>query len=155
MERITIDEIDPVVDSATVKRPLTDALGAAHLVINAYELDPGDSFAYGYHVHERQEEVFIITAGTVTFETADGDVRVNEGEVVRFAPGEYQQGTNRGDERVEAIVLGAPQESGNSEILRTCEHCGERTPQSIEWTEDREAKLTRCGECGRETGRFG
>ena len=154
MERVTIEGIEAVVDSATIKRPLTDALNASHLAINYYELAPGDSFAYGYHMHESQEEVFIVQAGTATFETEEGEIPVEEGEVIRFAPGEYQRGINRGSDRVEAIALGAPQETGESEIFRHCETCEKPTPQGIEWTEDRNAKRTRCTECDEITGRF-
>lgn len=35
----------------------------------------------------------------VTFETEDGEIVGTAGEVIRFAPGEYQQGINTGDER--------------------------------------------------------
>jgi len=58
MKKVTIEEIDRRIDSATVTRPLTAALGASNVAINYYELAPGDSFAYGYHAHEMQEEVF-------------------------------------------------------------------------------------------------
>lgn len=121
MDEIRIDEIDQRLDSATVQRPLTDALNATNVALNYYELAPGDSFAYGYHVHENQEELFVIQAGSVTFETEDGAVRVDAGEAIRFAPGEYQQGINTGDERVVALAIGAPQETGTSEILRECD----------------------------------
>jgi uncharacterized cupin superfamily protein len=150
MERVTIEHIDTVVDSATVKRPLTTALNASNLAINYYELAPGDSFAYGYHMHENQEEIFLIQSGTVVFETEDGTVDVGKGEAIRFAPGDYQRGENRGDDRVEAFAIGAPQKT----VLRECVNCGERTSQTIEWCEDRDAKRTRCEECGDITGCF-
>lgn len=98
--------------------------------------------------------MFIVTSGTVTFETDEGEIVVESGEAIRFAPGEYQQGTNAGTERVEAIALGAPQDGGDLDLLRDCETCGERTSQTIEWTDDRDAKLTRCVDCGERTGRF-
>jgi len=154
MKKVTIEEIDRRIDSATVTRPLTAALDASNVAINYYELAPGDSFAYGYHAHEMQEEVFIVLSGTVSFETENGETVVETGEAIRFAPGEFQQGTNRGDDRVEAIALGAPQNGGDLELRRDCETCGERTAQTIEWTDDREAKLTRCLDCGGRTGRF-
>lgn len=154
MERVAIEEIDNVVDSATVKRPLTNALHTSHLAINYYELEPGDSFAYGYHMHDNQEEVIIVQSGTATFETEDGDVSVKEGEIIRFAPGEYQRGENRSSERVEAIALGAPQEAGVTEILRYCKDCGKRTPQTVEWIDNRTAKQTRCEDCEKITERF-
>lgn len=154
MEKTHIDAIDTEVDSATVKRSVTDAIDASQVSLNYYELAPGDSFAYGYHMHENQEELFVIQQGRATFETEDGDVVVEAGEVARFAPGEYQQGSNRGDERVVALAIGAPRETGDSEILRACEACGERTPNTTEWVDDGQAKITRCLSCGTETGRF-
>lgn len=105
-------------------------------------------------MHEEQEEVFVIQEGHVTFETEDGDVHVDADEAIRFAPGEYQQGTNTGDERVIALAIGAPQETGNSEILRECESCGDRTPNTVERVEDGAVRVTRCLECGTETARF-
>ncbi|WP_027119249.1 cupin domain-containing protein [Natronorubrum tibetense] len=154
MHKVTIEDVERRIDSATVNRPLTAALGASNLAINYYELAPGDSFAYGYHAHEAQEEVFVISSGTVTFETEEGPVDVESGDAIRFAPGEYQQGTNTGTERVEAVALGAPQDGGDFDLLRDCEVCGDRTSQAIEWTDDRDAKVTRCLDCGERTGRF-
>jgi len=51
MEKTHIEEVDRRVDSATVLRPLTEALGATEVALNYYELAPGNSFAYGYHAH--------------------------------------------------------------------------------------------------------
>lgn len=154
MDTLRIEAVESRVDSATVMRPLTDAINASNVALNYYELAPGDSFAYGYHNHEKQEELFIIRAGTVTFETEEGDVEVSAGEVIRFAPGEFQQGINTGDERVVAMAIGAPQDPGKSELRRLCDACGERTEQTIEWAVEGQAKRTRCLECGSETGRF-
>jgi uncharacterized cupin superfamily protein len=154
MDKVRIEDIAGQIDSATVKRPLTDALNTADVAFNYYELAPGDSFAYGYHMHENQEEIFVVQEGQVTFETEDGEIAVSAGEVIRFAPGEYQQGINRDDERVVAVAIGAPQETGESEILRRCDACGERTPNTVERAEDGQAKITRCLDCGNETGRF-
>jgi uncharacterized cupin superfamily protein len=154
MERVRIDDVDEEIDSATVKRPLTDHLGAENLVLNYYELAPGDSFAFGYHEHADQEELFVIQSGTATFETEAGPVRVESGEVIRFAPGEFQRGWNRGEDRVEAIVLGAPAETGESVVLRECPACGEWTSQTFEWSPDRTTKRTLCKDCGTVTGEF-
>jgi uncharacterized cupin superfamily protein len=154
MDKIHIDDVDQRIDSSTVLRPLTDAINATDVALNYYELAPGDSLAYGYHAHADQEEIFVIQQGAVTFETEAGDIEAVAGEVIRFAPGEYQQGTNRGDERVVALALGAPQKTGGSEILRECGDCGERTPTTVERVDDGQATITRCLECGAETGRF-
>ncbi len=154
MERVRIDDVDSRTGPAAVKRPLTDALDATDLALNYYELAPGDSFAFGYHAHADQEEVFYVESGTVTFETEDGEAVVESDEFVRFAPGEYQRGVNRGDERVVALALGAPKESGDLDLRRDCENCGERTPNSIERAPDGEGLVTVCEDCGAETGQF-
>jgi uncharacterized cupin superfamily protein len=154
MRKRDVTEMDARMGPASVIRPLTDALGLSDFAMNYYELEPGESFAYGFHAHENQEEVFYVQSGTVTFETVEGEVDVGAGELVRFGPGEYQQGVNRGDDRVVALAMGAPQDAGETEILRACEDCGERTPHRLELADGKNAILTVCEECGRETGRF-
>ena len=154
MERVSLDDVDDFLGPAAVKRSLSRALGTTDVALNYYELAPGDAFAFGYHRHDDQEEVFVVQDGTVTFETEAGPVEVAAGEAVRFAPGEYQRGVNRGDERVRALALGAPKDAEATEILRDCPACGERTPQAIEMTDDRDALVTRCAACGGLTGRF-
>ncbi|UPW01523.1 cupin domain-containing protein [Halorussus gelatinilyticus] len=156
MEKVRIEEVESSAGPADVKRPLTRALGATDLAVNYYELAPGDSFAFGYHAHGDQEEVFYVASGTVTFETADGPVAAGPDEAVRFAPGEFQRGVNEGDERVVALALGAPKESGDLDLRRDCPDCGERTPNRIERADDaaESALVTVCEDCGAETGQF-
>jgi uncharacterized cupin superfamily protein len=139
---------------AAVRASLTDALGMTDAALNYYELAPGDSFAFGFHAHEDQEEVFYVESGRVTFRTEDGDVDVGAGEAIRFAPGEYQRGVNEGEERVVALASGAPQETGPTDVRRRCEACGEVTSQTIESAEDGRALVTRCERCDEVTGRF-
>ena len=153
MERTRIDDIDSWMSPADSKRSLSKALGADHLALNHYELAPGDAFGFGYHRHADQEELFYIMAGEATFETEDGDVVVGAGEAIRFAPGEWQLGRNEGDERVVALAIGAPADSGETEILRDCPDCGKRQPIRIEATDDRDALVGICEVCGAETVR--
>ncbi|HKL29684.1 MAG TPA: cupin domain-containing protein [Natrialbaceae archaeon] len=154
MRKRDVSEMDSRMGPASVIRPLTDALGLSDFAMNYYELEPGESFAYGFHAHEKQEEVFYVQEGTVTFETVEGDVEIGAGELIRFGPGEYQQGVNRGDERVVALAMGAPQDAGETEILRECADCGERTPHRLELADGKNAILTICEACGADTGRF-
>ena len=154
MERVRLDDVDDFLGPAAVKRSLSRALGTTDVAVNYYELAPGDSFAFGYHRHDDQEEVFVVEAGTVTFETDGAPVEVAAGEAVRFAPGEYQRGVNEGDERVVALAIGAPRDGSTADIRRHCPTCGERTSQAIEPTDDREALVTRCDVCGDLTARF-
>ena len=152
MEHVDVDDVEPSVSAATLRRPVADALECGNMRLNYYELTPGDSFAFGYHKHGKQEEVFYVLEGRATFETEEGSVAVEAGEAIRFAPGEYQRGVNEGDARVVALGIGAPAELGDSEMLRECPECGERTPNELVRTDD--GLATVCEECGAETGRF-
>lgn len=154
MHHVSLDDMDSRMGPADRILPLTDALGATNVALNYYELDPGESFAYGYHAHESQEEVFYVVEGTATFRTDAGDVTVETGELVRFGPGEFQRGTNQGDTRVRALALGAPQEAGETEILRHCEDCGDISRMELSITDDHDAVLVICRECGSEVDRY-
>ncbi|MFH5797939.1 cupin domain-containing protein [Haladaptatus sp. CMAA 1911] len=158
MEKVAIEEIESFVSAAACFRPLSTALGTDHVAINHYELEPGDSFGFCYHRHHEQEEVFVVESGTVTFETESGDVPVSAGELVRFGPGEFQRGTNRGTERVVALALGAPRvENERVDLRRDCPACGERTEAEMsreDGDEDEAAIVAECAVCGAETGRF-
>jgi uncharacterized cupin superfamily protein len=154
MEKVSLAECDRRMGPAADKRALSAALGTSDLALNYYELDRGDSFAFGYHRHPEQEEVFYVIEGTVTFETEDGDVAVRAGEAIRFEPGEWQRGHNRGDDPVVALAMGAPKDARHTEMLRECPDCGSRTENTVEMADDRDALVTRCTDCGTETGRF-
>ncbi|MEF8900824.1 MAG: cupin domain-containing protein [Halovenus sp.] len=54
---------------ARVTRPLGRELATDHVNVNYFELAPGETFAFGYHRHPEQEEVFYVLEGTATFET--------------------------------------------------------------------------------------
>jgi mannose-6-phosphate isomerase-like protein (cupin superfamily) len=161
VHHIAIGDADSYRSAADVFKPLSSLLDTDGLALNYFELEPGDAFGFCYHRHHEQEEVFYVQSGTATFETEDGTAEVGPGEVVRFAPGEWQRGTNRGTERVVALALGAPREQGPTDLRRVCETCDKRTPHEVSAehvngdTDDRrEAVVTTCLTCGSETGRF-
>ena len=154
METVRIEDVENSVQPAAVMRRLTDPLGTEHLAINYYELEPGDSFGFGYHRHPGQEEVFYIMAGTATFETEDGEVTVEAGEAIRFGPGEWQLGRNADERTVRALAMGAPADERETELHRECDNCGGRQPTRIERAEDEDALVTICESCGAETGRY-
>jgi uncharacterized cupin superfamily protein len=154
MERVSTDDVDSWTSPAAAKRPLGRALGAEEVALNHYELEPGDTFGFGYHRHPDQEELFYVLEGEATFETEGGDVTVAAGEAVRFAPGEWQLGRNEGDDRVVALALGAPAETSAADIRRECPDCGERTPTEVERSDDGSGLVTVCQECDAVTGQF-
>lgn len=149
MKHIAIDDVDhpPTISPASVLRPLERPLGTTDVAVNYFELAPGDTFGFDYHRHNDQEELFYVMAGTATFRTADGDVEVRAGEVVRFAPGEFQLGRNEGPERVRALAIGAPRDTEEIEYHRNCPECDEETIQTP--SVDREAMVfeIRCEVC--------
>ncbi len=152
MEKVSIDDVERFMSSASVTRPVGEALGTSDMAINYYELEPGDTFSPGLHTHFDQEEVFYVQSGTATFETKDEAVMVEAGEIVRFAPGDYQRGKNEGDERVVALALGAPQESEQGELLRDCPKCGERTQHWMSMNDEQDAIEVYCLTCETATG---
>lgn len=158
MERVAIDDLENSVQPAAVMRHLTRPLDCQDLAINYYELDPGDSFAFAYHSHAVQEEIFVILSGTATWETEEGAVEVGPMEAIRVPPGEFQRGWNRGDERVTAIALGAPLDYGEQPKYADCPHCGRETEVRIARDDDADGDpnpvVTICEECGGEVGRW-
>ncbi|MFC4359689.1 cupin domain-containing protein [Halobium salinum] len=156
MKRISVDDVETPasVSPASVLRPLSAALGAEGVAVNYFELAPGESFGYDYHRHLDQEEVFYVLAGTATFETESGTVDLGPGEAVRFAPGEFQLGWNRGERRVVALALGAPRGSTGIEYLRACPTCAGRTLQTPELVDGANAVVVRCTGCGSAVDRL-
>jgi quercetin dioxygenase-like cupin family protein len=153
MQQIRIEDIDSWMGPASVKRPLSQELDAEHVAINYYELEPGETFGFGYHRHPEQEEIFYLLDGVATFETEREDIEVQAGEAIRFEPGEWQLGRNDGEKRLRALALGAPAES-STEMKRHCDDCGGRERNRIERADDEDALVTVCEVCGAETGRF-
>jgi len=156
MQKVHVEELENSVQPAAVMRHLTEPLGLTDLAINYYELEPGDSFAFAYHNHEIQEEVFYVQSGTATFDTEDGPVEVGPGEIIRFGRGEFQRGWNRGEERVVALALGAPLDYGRQVKLRYCATCEEMTDSQFDPEEEdgTTVKVAYCKECGTENGRW-
>jgi uncharacterized cupin superfamily protein len=154
MEKTRIEDIDNSIQPAAVMKRLTGPLELSDFALNYYELEPGDSFAYGYHSHEIQEEVFYVMSGTATFETEDGEIRVDSDEAIRFEPGEFQRGWNRGSERVRALALGAPLEYGDIPKLRFCVDCETETEHDLSRADEESAIVALCSQCGAENGRW-
>ena len=146
MEKVTVDDVAESEMGEGDVRNVADALGTTDLAMNRYSLAPGEDFTSGLHTHLDQEEVFYVIEGTATFETPDGSREVDAGEAIRFAPGDYQQGRNDGDERVVALALGAPKESTEVRVPMDCPECNESDDMALRF-ENGEMTL-QCPECG-------
>lgn len=150
MEKVDITELNPV-ESAQTRESVSDQLNAADFSLNYYTLDAGEDFAGSLHAHLDQEESFFILEGEATFETAPDPtsesktVTVSAGEMIRFEPGEYQQGRNESDEPLRALALGTPQESSDIRVAMPCQACEESDYLAFE-LQDGEPTLI-CPEC--------
>lgn len=125
MRLVPVDDHEPeILEDGTTRIGLGDELGTEHVAINRYRVPPGGHLPAGLHAHADQEEVFVVHSGAATFETLDGRVTVDEGEVIRFSPGEFQSGRNEGDDPLVVLALGAPRENDDIRIPITCSDCG-------------------------------
>ncbi|ELY57450.1 cupin domain-containing protein [Natronolimnohabitans innermongolicus] len=161
MEKVTIDDVETEtnpMDVHTIRRPVSKALGFTDFAMNYFELEPGESFSGGLHTHHDQEEVFYVQEGTATFdvrESADDEtetITVGAGDVIRFAPGEFQHGYNDDDaeETVAGFAFGAPDSQHDwdqIESLQYCRECEAETGHGLELTADGDFRMT-CSECG-------
>ena len=157
MERVAIDDVDVVtnpMDVHDVRRPVARALGTDHVAMNYFELAPGDAFSGGLHTHGDQEERFYVLSGTATFEAGRERerVEVGAGELIRFAPGEFQSGfvPADADEEVVAWAVGAP-DAGHDwdqiESIVACRDCGGDRAHDTELTDAGRFWFT-CADCG-------
>lgn len=124
MERVALAALDPeALDDNSIRYRLAEPLGTTHVALNRYRIAAGSGFPGGLHAHLDQEEVFVVLEGTATFETLAGEVVVDAGEAVRFAPGEFQSGYNAGGDDLVVLALGAPRESEDVRIPAPCPTC--------------------------------
>lgn len=72
-------------NSFTVK-PITAGGENSQCQVNFVEVEPGN-YAYGYHYHEMNEEVFYIISGTGIIKTVDKDLTVHAGDAITFPTG--------------------------------------------------------------------
>ncbi|SDQ62188.1 cupin domain-containing protein [Natronobacterium texcoconense] len=155
MEKTAIDDVDLEVapgDVHSVRRPVSKALGFTDFAMNYFELEPGEAFSSGYHTHHDQEEVFYVQEGTAVFDTDEGEITVEAGEVIRFAPGDFQQGYNaeNAEERVVGFAFGAPgakHDWDQIESLVFCRRCEEEQGHGLSITDSGGFELT-CSACG-------
>lgn len=139
MKHVSIAAVDVTTsDGGADRYGLSDPLNTTGVAINRYVLAPGERIS-SLHAHLDQEEVFVVRDGTVTFETwtpdtdlnrssgqsaPGGEITVGVGEVIRFAPGDFQSGRNDADEEAVMLALGAPRDTEGVRIPLACPDCG-------------------------------
>lgn len=158
MEHVAVEDVAVELNPMkvhSVRKPVSRALGTTDFAMNYFELAPGESFSGGLHRHNDQEEVFYVESGVATFEVGLERERqeVAAGELIRFPPGEFQEGVNDGDERVVGWAVGAPGASHDWDELQSrvyCPECDGETTHDTDLVEGR-FELT-CTDCGTTQG---
>ena len=69
-------------------------------------IPPGYRFPYG-HVHEQQEELYVVVGGSGRMKLDDEIVEVEQWDAVRVPPGTWR-GYEAGPDGLELLVFGAP-----------------------------------------------
>jgi mannose-6-phosphate isomerase-like protein (cupin superfamily) len=96
-------------------RALTDALGSEQVAVTLIREPPHSDFEQGTgHRHERQEEIYIVTRGTLTMRFGDEVPEVSAGSAVRVAPQTVRSHRNLGDEPVELWAVSRKLEESDS-----------------------------------------
>jgi uncharacterized cupin superfamily protein len=71
--------------------------------VSFVEVEPGN-YAFGYHYHEMNEEVFYIISGTGIVRTAKGDITVKAGDAITFPTGPDGAHVIRNDSDTEKLI---------------------------------------------------
>jgi mannose-6-phosphate isomerase-like protein (cupin superfamily) len=102
---VSADDVDDVYDGTRVPgefRPLSQALGCEQLALTLIRVPPHSDFEQGRgHYHEEQEELYVVTRGTLTMRFGDEIRKLSAGSVARVAPRTPRSHRNEGDEPVE------------------------------------------------------
>jgi mannose-6-phosphate isomerase-like protein (cupin superfamily) len=98
-------------------RPLTRPLGCDQVAITLIRVPPHSDFEQGTgHYHEELEELYVVTAGTLTMRFGDDVHTVSAGTAVRVAPRTPRSHRNEGDETVEMWAIS--RKLGNEDAVK-------------------------------------
>ena len=87
-------------------RKVRRALGVEEFGVNGIVIPPG--YDTGYHLHEKQEELYIVLEGTVEIGFNDGTVHVlGPGGLARVSAPVHRKVRNVGDGDATYVVVGA------------------------------------------------
>jgi mannose-6-phosphate isomerase-like protein (cupin superfamily) len=132
---ITVDEgvartrLDP--ESGDRFVPLRRQLGVTSFGLNQIVLQPGQRGRI--HLHQRQEEVYLVLEGELALVVEGEESPVSAGELVRVAPGLRRQLANRGPGRLVLLALGGDGEhqGRDAEAFASWEDEAGATPQEL------------------------
>jgi mannose-6-phosphate isomerase-like protein (cupin superfamily) len=115
---VDADEVDDAYAGEDVPgefRALTKALEAEQVAVTLIRVPPHSDFEQGTgHRHDQQEELYIVTRGTLTMRFGDEVREVGLGSVVRVAPQTIRSHRNLGEEPVEVWAVSRKIEDSDS-----------------------------------------
>ena len=115
---VSADEVGDPYEGTSVPgefRSLTDALGAEQVAVTLIRVPPHSDFEQGTgHYHEAQEEIYVVTRGTLTMRFGDEVRHVAAGSAVRVAAQTRRSHRNEGDEPVEMWAVSRKQDKADS-----------------------------------------
>ena len=94
---------------------LRSELGVTSFGINLITLEPRQRLRV--HLHERQEEVYLVLAGELTLIVEGEPHRLAEGTLARVGPAARRQLTNPGDQRALILAMGGSGEHQGRDAL--------------------------------------
>lgn len=112
------DDAEDVYEGSSVPgefRRLTDALDAEQVGLTLIRVPPHSDFEQGTgHFHERTEEVYLLTRGTLTFRAGDDVHQLTAPAAIRVAPKTPRSHRNEGDEPVELWAISHKTDMGDA-----------------------------------------
>jgi mannose-6-phosphate isomerase-like protein (cupin superfamily) len=119
---IHVDDVDDHYAGSNVPgefRWLAQALGTEQVAVTLLRIPPHSDFEQGTgHYHEQQEEVYIVTRGTLTMRFGDDIRPVAAGSVVRVAAATPRSHRNEGDEPVELWAISTRVEESDGVLIK-------------------------------------
>jgi mannose-6-phosphate isomerase-like protein (cupin superfamily) len=130
---VSADEVGDPYEGTSVPgefRSLTDALGSEQVAVTLIRVPPHSDFEQGTgHYHRAQEEIYIVTRGTLTMRFGDEVRVVTRGSAVRVAPETPRSHRNEGDEPVELWAVSRTQAEGDAVKL---DDFWEASPEAVQ-----------------------
>jgi uncharacterized cupin superfamily protein len=85
---------------------IAEQLGTEHLGLSVYEIKPGQSMVFHYHL--KNEEHLVVLRGKLVLRTPDGTRELKEGDAAAFPRGERGAHgfENRGDTPARVLLMG-------------------------------------------------
>jgi len=110
---VTFAELDP--DTGERFQRLRRELGVQSFGLNLLTLQAGQRSRV--HVHERQEEVYLVLEGQLTLVVEGGEHALGKGMVARVPGATKRQLLNRGPDRLVLVALGGAGEHESRDAL--------------------------------------